>query len=98
MAIDKQDNGVAIIDEYSLLDYITSIQKCVQEGYVISTENEHYPQGMSGWYRVGMVKKDSDGVNVTSVEQEDKVTPIKVVDAAELLPKPKTTTASRSRK
>jgi len=56
MAIDKRDNGVAIIDEYSLADFVVSIQKCVKEGYEISLENDNYPQGMSGWYRVGMVK------------------------------------------
>lgn len=56
MAIEKREDGVAIIDEYSLVDFVKSIQTLVQEGYEVSTENDHYPQGMSGWYRVGMKK------------------------------------------
>lgn len=56
MAIEKREDGVVIIDEYSLVDFVKSIQTCVQEGYELSSENDHYPQGMSGWYRVGLKK------------------------------------------
>lgn len=68
MGIEKREDGVAIIDEYSLVDFVKSIQTCVQEGFEISLENEHYPQGMSGWYRVGMVKKAVAEQPVEAVE------------------------------
>lgn len=67
MSIDKRDDGTVIIDEYSLVDFVKSIQTCVKEGYEVSLLNEHYPQGMSGWYRVGMVKAE---VVETEVEAE----------------------------
>lgn len=70
MAIEKREDGVVIIDEYSLVDFVKSIQTCVQEGYELSSENDHYPQGMSGWYRVGLKK----AVVVSSEEVQEVAT------------------------
>lgn len=43
---------------YSLWDYLCEIQKAVQEGYVLSEKNEHFPQAFVSLYTVSLIKED----------------------------------------
>lgn len=63
------DGKVVVIDEYSLNDYVLRIQEYVQKGYVVGPDNNHYPTGFSGWFRVGMVKEQV----VPVVTQEEEI-------------------------
>lgn len=59
MSIELREDGVCWVQEYSLNDFVHSIQKMVQGGFVISLKNEHYPQGYSGNFYCGMVRPES---------------------------------------
>ena len=67
MSIELREDGVCWVQEYSLNDFVHSIQKMVQGGFVISLKNEHYPQGYSGNFYCGMVRPESSA-NETTLE------------------------------
>ena len=55
----REDKSIWI-EEYSLKDFVLSIQKTVQAGYEVSLENHNFPQGFSGHFTVGMVDAKVD--------------------------------------
>ena len=59
MSIELREDGVCWVQEFSLNDFVHSIQKMVLGGFVISPLNEHYPQGFSGNFHCGMVRPES---------------------------------------
>lgn len=52
------DNLVSI-EEVSLYAFLEDVQQAVIEGFRISTENDHMPQGFVGYYACKMVKEES---------------------------------------
>ena len=66
MSMTLREDKSIWIEEYSLKDFVLSIQKTVQAGYEVSLENHNFPQGFSGHFTVGMV----DAKAVVEVKQE----------------------------
>ena len=67
----REDKSIWI-EEYSLKDFVLSIQKTVQAGYEVSLENHSFPQGFSGHFTVGMVDAKVDSVSSKQVETEQQ--------------------------
>ena len=74
MSIEFVTENHAIVDEYSLYDMLISVQSLVQQGFEICSEGDNYPQGISGWYRCGMIRsvlqEEGDSVQDDSVEEQ----------------------------
>lgn len=68
MAYNIKDDGTVRIDEYSLVEFLCTIQEMVIRGYRISVQNDHYPQGFSGLYFCTMVKEVQEQPQVESNE------------------------------
>ena len=60
MSMTLREDKSIWIEEYSLKDFVLSIQKTVQAGYEVSLENHSFPQGFSGHFTVVMVDAKSD--------------------------------------
>ena len=60
MSMTLREDKSIWIEEYSLKDFVLSIQKTVQAGYEVSLENHNFPQGFSGHFTVGMVDAKAD--------------------------------------
>ena len=74
MSMTLREDKSIWIEEYSLKDFVLSIQKTVQAGYEVSLENHNYPQGFSGHFTVGMVDAKADaGVSEQSEVEQQKV-------------------------
>ena len=70
MSIELREDGVCWVQEFSLNEFVHSIQKMVLGGFVISPLNEHYPQGFSGNFHCGMVRPESIPTPLTETSQE----------------------------
>ena len=75
MSMTLREDKSIWIEEYSLKDFVLSIQKTVQAGYEVSLENHNFPQGFSGHFTVGMVDAKSDvEVKQETTKQADNTT------------------------
>ena len=70
MSIELREDGVCWVQEFSLNEFVHSIQKMVLGGFVISPLNEHYPQGFSGNFHCGMVRPESIPTPLTETSKE----------------------------
>lgn len=96
MSIEQRHDGSVWIQEFSIADFVKSIQECVLNGYELSFENDKYPQGFSSHYYCGMIpvaKKQSKEV----AKQEAKAeVVVDAVDTEEPVKQPKTQQAVKS--
>ncbi len=51
-----QDNNTKSIVATNLWDMLVEVQSAVKQGYVLSDENQYYPQSFIGLYTCTMVK------------------------------------------
>lgn len=58
----NEDKSVAVIEEYSLYEFVMSIEACHKEGYRHTTDNDYFVTGFNGYYRCGMKKEIEDVV------------------------------------
>lgn len=69
---------------YSLWDYLCEIQKAVQEGYVLSDLNSHFPQAFVSLYTCTLVKEEKpEGVveiAMTTVEDNTQAKEVAIKD------------------
>lgn len=77
MSIELREDGVCWVQEFSLNEFVHSIQKMVLGGFVISPSNEHYPQGFSGNFHCGMVRPESIPTPPTPLTETSKETALK---------------------
>ena len=71
----REDKSI-LIEEYSLVDFVLSIQKTVQAGYEISLENKNFPSGFSGHFTVGMVDAKPSVETSTTTTLKDDSSPV----------------------
>ena len=55
------------ITAYSLWDFLTEVQSAVQQGYVLSVDNKHFPQGYVALYTCTLIKEEKQEIE-TKVE------------------------------
>lgn len=72
MSMTLREDKTILIEEYTLKDFVLSIQKAVQAGYEVSLENHNYPQGFSGHFTVGMVDmKEQPNTSTETAQTSD---------------------------
>lgn len=58
----NEDKSIAVIEEYSLYDFVIAIENCHKDGYRHTTDNDYFVTGFNGYYRCGMKKEIMDAV------------------------------------
>lgn len=77
----NEDKSVAVIEEYSLYEFVMSIESCHKDGYRHTTDNDYFVSGFNGYYRCGMKKEivdvvqESDKTNESLVGQKPTIKP-----------------------
>ena len=66
----ERHDGSLWVEAYGLCDLVLAVQENVKAGYEVSLTNSDYPQGFSGHFTVGMVKKTEQVADTAEPEQK----------------------------
>lgn len=69
----KQQENIARIDAYNLLDYSLALQAKVLEGYRVDTSNLNYPQTFGSHFTAGLVSNDTENVDLEAMQNSKPV-------------------------
>lgn len=101
MSVTEYNDGKrVVIDEYSLKEFVDTIQEYVLKGYVIGSANEDYPQGFSGHFSVGMefVRAPAPAIMIGAPFEDVASAVVDVVKEGENVVQPEETLVEKSTK
>lgn len=69
----NEDKSVVVIEEYNLYDFLVAIQEQVLSGYLVTNQNEYFPQsGLGSYFRVGMLASKTETPIQPEIQVKDE--------------------------